>query len=57
MSKKRIMSIALGLFLIESLAIGLGFLAGVLWYPHIHQCLIVSWHIGQDIGSRLICQP
>lgn len=56
MSKKWLIVIVLA----ELLCIAFGFLAGLVWYPHIHSCIVFSWHLtgpGGSTGSKLICKP
>lgn len=55
---KRERGVLIVILLIECLAIVLGFLGGIVWYPHIHQCLLFSWnHVGTPDGSVLLCRP
>ncbi len=56
MSKKAVLLIVA----IECIAIVLGFLTGLIWYPHIHHCLLFTWNItgiGGSSGSKWICNP
>lgn len=56
MSKKLLAAIVL----IECIGLVAAFIAGLVWYPHLHQCIVFSWHLtgaGGSTGSQLICKP